>query len=162
MCICVTFTNSWWHLDSWAPQRSSFNCCIERNMGLEDGRGVNAWCYPTLMCQNSTKWLHIPHVETRCVHVYYIIYFRLVFWSPKEKLRQLKIKWRPYWHNLNIQIQWRNDLKGLPFRTYLYVPEEHPETQEVFYEWEDDAHLLKVIVYIPLHILSCNFSLCRE
>ena len=34
--------------------------------------------------------------------------------------------------------------KGIPFQTYMYVPEKHPNTDEVFYEREDDAHLLKV------------------
>lgn len=42
--------------------------------------------------------------------------YNLSIWSPKEKLRQLKIKWRPYWHSLNIQIQWRNRIwKGYHF-----------------------------------------------
>lgn len=36
------------------------------------------------------------------------------------------------------------DLKGIHFRAYMYVPERHPDTNEVFYEREDDAHLLKV------------------
>lgn len=34
--------------------------------------------------------------------------------------------------------------KGVPFRTYMYVPEVHPATSATFYECEDDAHLLKV------------------
>jgi len=34
--------------------------------------------------------------------------------------------------------------KGIPFQIYMYVPEIHPNTNEVFYEREDDAHLLKV------------------
>lgn len=36
------------------------------------------------------------------------------------------------------------DSKGVPFRTYLYVPETHPITGREFHEREDFAHLLKV------------------
>ena len=34
--------------------------------------------------------------------------------------------------------------KGIPFGTYMYVPEQHPDTGDLFYEREDDAHILKV------------------
>ena len=37
---------------------------------------------------------------------------------------------------------------GVPFRTHLYVPEVHPATSQVFYEREDEAHLLKVNILI--------------
>jgi len=36
------------------------------------------------------------------------------------------------------------EIKGIPFRTFMYVPEHHPETQELFYEREDEGHLIKV------------------
>ena len=36
------------------------------------------------------------------------------------------------------------DAKGIPFRTYAYVPECDPITHEVFHEREDHGHLLKV------------------
>ena len=36
------------------------------------------------------------------------------------------------------------DSKGVPFRTYLYVPEIHPITGKEFHEREDFAHVLKV------------------
>ena len=36
------------------------------------------------------------------------------------------------------------EAKGIPFSTYLHVPELHPETQMPFCEREDEAHLLKV------------------
>jgi len=39
---------------------------------------------------------------------------------------------------------------GMPFRTHVYVPEVHPATNEIFYEREDEAHLLKVNKYISL------------
>ena len=36
----------------------------------------------------------------------------------------------------------------------MYVPEHHPETNDVFFEREDEAHLIKVIfVDICTHIL---------
>ncbi len=38
--------------------------------------------------------------------------------------------------------QW--ELRGVPFRTYMYVPEIHPITSEEFHEREDFAHVLKV------------------
>jgi len=36
----------------------------------------------------------------------------------------------------------------VPFRTHMYVPEVHPATSQVFYEREDEAHLLKVNILI--------------
>ena len=38
----------------------------------------------------------------------------------------------------------RWDSIGVPFRTYLYVPEIHPVTKSEFHEHEDFAHVLKV------------------
>lgn len=37
------------------------------------------------------------------------------------------------------------DASGVPFRTYLYVPETHPITGCEFHEREDFAHVLKVL-----------------
>ena len=34
------------------------------------------------------------------------------------------------------------DEKGVPFRTYMYVPEVHKVTNSVFHEREDFAHVL--------------------
>ena len=39
------------------------------------------------------------------------------------------------------------EAQGVPFCTYLYVPEIHPETKTIFYEREDEAHLIKVDVH---------------
>ena len=36
------------------------------------------------------------------------------------------------------------DDKGVPFRTYMYVPEVHSVTKCEFHEREDFAHVLKV------------------
>jgi hypothetical protein len=36
------------------------------------------------------------------------------------------------------------DKNGIPFCTYLYVPEIHPITGCEYHEREDDAHVLKV------------------
>ena len=38
------------------------------------------------------------------------------------------------------------DEGGVPFRTYLRVPEVHPDTGEVFMEREDEGYILKVSV----------------
>lgn len=54
------------------------------------------------------------------------------------------------------------DLKGVLFRTCLYAHEEHPETHKVFYEREDDAHLLKVICNVHTSVcINCNHSQTR-
>lgn len=37
------------------------------------------------------------------------------------------------------------DAVGVPFRTFMYVPETHPITQEPFLEREDEGHVFKVI-----------------
>ena len=34
--------------------------------------------------------------------------------------------------------------KGVMFNLFMYVPEEHLVTKEIFYECEDEAHLIKV------------------
>ena len=36
------------------------------------------------------------------------------------------------------------DRKGVPFRTYIYVPEDHEITEEPFLEREDEGHVFKV------------------
>ena len=61
-------------------------------------------------------------------------------------------------HSILAQLEYQHRLKqweecGVDFRTYLYVPEVHPETQDVFYEREDEAHVLKVIIQCAL--MSC-------
>ena len=38
--------------------------------------------------------------------------------------------------------QW--DQKDVPFSTYFYIPEVHPETNQHFLEQEDEAHVFKV------------------
>ena len=44
------------------------------------------------------------------------------------------------------------DSTGVPFRTYLYVPENHPLAGKEFHEREDFAHVLKVLY---LYYQSC-------
>ena len=39
------------------------------------------------------------------------------------------------------------DDNGVPFRTYLYVPEVHPDSGTIFLEREDEGHVLKVHKY---------------
>ena len=39
-----------------------------------------------------------------------------------------------------------------PFNVYMYVPEHHPETNDVFFEREDEAHLIKVILFVYMLI----------
>ncbi len=40
------------------------------------------------------------------------------------------------------------DAKGVPFSTYMYVPEEHPVLKTVFHEREDEGHVFKVLHHI--------------
>ena len=44
----------------------------------------------------------------------------------------------------------------------MYVPEVHPHTKQTFYEWEDEAHLIKVHVFeepvIAMHIIIVESS----
>ena len=52
------------------------------------------------------------------------------------------------------------EAKGILFSTYLYVPEEHPETKSIFYEREDEAHLIKVCLHISYYETQfCTWSL---
>ena len=38
------------------------------------------------------------------------------------------------------------EAKGVMFKTYMYVPEKHPQTNNTFYEREDEVHLIKVVL----------------
>ena len=38
------------------------------------------------------------------------------------------------------------EAKGVMFKTYVYVPEKHPQSKDTFYEQEDEAHLIKVVL----------------
>ena len=58
--------------------------------------------------------------------------------TVKDKLRSILAQFE-FQYRLQ---EWEQ--KGVPFKTYLYVPEVHPETGEVFCEREDEAHVLKV------------------
>jgi hypothetical protein len=66
-------------------------------------------------------------------------------WSPgktetfREKLCSILAQFE---YQYRIQM-WHD--KGVDFKTYLYVPEVHSETGEMFVEREDDAHVLKRI-----------------
>ena len=44
------------------------------------------------------------------------------------------------------------EAKGVPFQSYLYVPEKHPVTNDTFFKREDEAHLIKVCILIYVHI----------
>lgn len=46
--------------------------------------------------------------------------------------------------------------KGVPFKTYYYVPEVHPLSGTEYHEREDDAHVLKVCISIQ-RINVCKF-----
>lgn len=41
-------------------------------------------------------------------------------------------------------LEWEK--KGVPFHQYIYVPEIHPVSKQVYCEMEDEAHVLKVCV----------------
>ena len=56
-------------------------------------------------------------------------------------------------HQVN---QWA--VKGVPFKTHLYVPEKHPVTQTQFHEREDEGHVFKVYA-IEICIIAVWLSL---
>lgn len=53
-------------------------------------------------------------------------------------------------------LQYNNN--GVPFCTFMYVPEVHPITKREYHEREDDAHVLKVFEHkVHVHMYTCNF-----
>ena len=40
--------------------------------------------------------------------------------------------------------------QGIPFKTHLYIPEDHPETGLGFCEREDEGHVFKVYIYMVI------------
>ena len=59
----------------------------------------------------------------------------------------------------SILAQWENcyqvclwDEKGVPFRTFMYVPEIHPVLGTEFHEREDEGHVYKVHVHVRPYI----------
>ena len=51
--------------------------------------------------------------------------------------------------SIHAQLEYKHTISmyeggGMPFITYMYVLEVHPTTNAMFYEREDNAHLLKV------------------
>ena len=49
------------------------------------------------------------------------------------------------------------EMKGVPFRSHLHVPEVHPLTGLMFCEREDEGHVLKVLT-VQYHLIT----LCVE
>ena len=49
------------------------------------------------------------------------------------------------------------DAEGIPFRSHLHVPENHPITGSIFFEREDPGHVLKVCQYT--HIIWLMYSI---
>ena len=60
--------------------------------------------------------------------------------SFEDQLRSILAQYH-YVHEIE-----QYEAKGVPLRRYLYVPEQHPVTNKTFYEREDEAHLIKVII----------------
>jgi len=46
--------------------------------------------------------------------------------------------------------------KRTPFQTYMYVPEKHPDTNEVFYEREDDKVTKLYITYVMIQRIASH------
>ena len=65
--------------------------------------------------------------------------------TRKDKLCSILAQFE-YAHRI---LQWEEG--GIEFKTHMYVPEVHPETHDVFYEREDEAHVLKVNIYVYIH-----------
>lgn len=80
-----------------------------------------------------------------------MIFFPLIHAGEEEgkleKIRsilaQLEYKYQiEYW-----------EAKGVPFKSHIYVPENHPLTGMMFMEREDEGHVLKVSDYVQC---ACN------
>ena len=63
-----------------------------------------------------------------------------------EKLRSILAQLE-FHHQINT---WQ--LKGVPFRDHLYVPEVHPVTGVGFCEREDDGHVFNVFLLLCLRV----------
>ena len=77
------------------------------------------------------------HGQVHCLK-YNILTFTGKTESLSDKLRSILAQYE-YQHCIN-----QLEEQGINFRTYLYVPEIHPITKELFFEREDEAHVLKV------------------
>ena len=73
-----------------------------------------------------------------------------------EKLRSILAQLE-YAHQIR---QWTSN--GVPFDAYFYVPEVLPETDNIFLEREDEAHVLKVILILESDIYHIMSYLFRE
>ena len=61
---------------------------------------------------------------------------------------------KPRKHFLSYGMLCGSMMNMVSFRTYLHVPELHPETGMTFMEREDEGHVLKV--YIHTNICDCT------
>ena len=66
--------------------------------------------------------------------------------TKAEKLRSILAQLE-YRHQIN---SWQ--MKGVPFKDHLYVPEIHPITGVGFCEREDDGHVFKVYLHFSMQI----------
>jgi len=46
----------------------------------------------------------------------------------------------------------------IPFNIHMYVPEHHPDTNEIFFEREDEAHLIKVRIFRRMYTELMTYS----
>ena len=96
---------------------------------------------------NPIHGLLVSIKPSKCVHVctkHIILCFVFLSYNAgktetlREKLCSILAQFE---YQYRIQM-WHD--KGVDFKTFLYVPEIHPETGETFIEREDEAHVLKV------------------
>jgi len=97
------------------------------------------------------------HTWTPGIHILlygnYLVLFYYIGKSEsfEDKLRSILAQFH-YMYEIE-----KYEAQGIPFKTYMYVPEHHPETKNLFYEREDEAHLIKVCIAT---LYLCFYILC--
>lgn len=75
-----------------------------------------------------------------------MLYYSCIVFSPLGRSEELEDKLRSILAQFEYiyQIeQWES--KGVPFKTHLHVPENHPITGALFCEREDEGHVFKAL-----------------
>lgn len=109
--------------------------CAKQTKQMADGCFRLVGPHQGCVCLASLGRAHIRSVLHSC---------KLIHLFSDGMKEEMIDKLRSILAQFEYQCLW--DSKGVPFRTYLYVPETHPLTEKEFHEREDFAHVLKVNV----------------
>ena len=111
---------------------------------MEENWSVSRGCYQTIAQGNSTSRIHLSYMDARYIQSKpQITQLIIDMLAGKEEsllnmlrsiLAQMEYSYRVRYY----------DEQGVPFKTHLYVPEDHSETGFGFCEREDEGHVFKV------------------